>query len=325
MNKLLIDIGGTSIRFGCQSSDKDGVTNVLTLACEDFEGPNDAFQEYSKQISVKIDILVLALAAEITGPKVDITNNQWKFDASDLAVVTGASKYLLINDFTAQALSNVSLLGSKPKINSLHHVLLRKGNIVADAPLLIAGPGTGLGVAALLPSLTGPVVVDGEGGHVSYAPRNEVENNILQAMTSRFGHVSTERIVSGMGLELIHQIQNNIDLSAVEIGTRAIQGDKNCLDTVNLMLQSFATVVGNAALNFGAKAGVVISGGIIPKLVDLIDKSGFYERLEDHGRRSQFLSSLPIYLTIDPYAGLRGAAVAASSSQLLGRIKNIKA
>ena len=86
------------------------------------------------------------------------------------------------------------------------------------------------------------------------------------------------------------------------------------------MLKSFATVAANAALSFGAGAGIVISGGVVPRLRDLLDESGFYERLEDHGRRSEFLSSLPIYLAIDKFAGLRGAAVASCSSQLQSRI-----
>jgi len=96
-----------------------------------------------------------------------------------------------------------------------------------------------------------------------------------------------------------------------------------CLKAVNLMCKSFATVVANAALSFGAGSGIVIAGGITPRLRGLLDQSGFYERLGDHGRRSTFLSDLPIYLAIDPFAGLRGAGHAARSAQLSHRIGKI--
>jgi glucokinase len=135
--------------------------------------------------------------------------------------------------------------------------------------------------------------------------------------------VSAERVVSGPGLEAIYKIQNDARLAAPEIGDGALAGDNKCLKAVNLMFKSFATVVANAALSFGAGSGIVIAGGITPRLRGLLDQSGFYERLGDHGRRSTFLSNLPIYLAIDPYASLRGARHAARSAQLSYRIGKI--
>jgi len=193
----------------------------------------------------------------------------------------------------------------------------------AGSPLLVTGPGTGLGVAALLPSNSGPMVIEGEGGHVSFAPRDEGEANILAVLEAKFGHVSAERVVSGPGLETIYKIKNGARLTAPEIGDGAFAGDDKCLKAVNLMFKSFATVVANAALSFGAGSGIVIAGGVTPRLRGLLDQSGFYERLGDHGRRSTFLSNLPIYLAIDPYAGLRGAGHAARSAQLSRRIGKI--
>ena len=323
MSQILADIGGTSIRIGWQSKKAEDIRDPVTYACRDFATPVDALRQYCDQNQLRVDRVVLAVAAEISGVEVNITNNHWIFNAEELAQELGADEYLLINDFTAQAFSNSALLGTKPNINPQHHILLRKGVQTAGSPLLVTGPGTGLGVAALLPSSSGPMVIEGEGGHVSFAPRDEGERNILTALATEFGHVSAERVVSGPGLEAIYKISNDARLAAPEIGDGALAGDNKCVKAVNLMLKSFATVVANAALSFGAGSGIVIAGGVVPRLRDLLDQSGFYERLEDHGRRSTFLFNLPIYLAIDPYAGLRGAGHASRSAQLSRRIGKI--
>ena len=319
MSQVLVDIGGTSIRLGWQSQQTEDIKEPVTYACSDFATPRDALRQYCEQNQLKVDRVVLAVAAEISGIEVKITNNHWIFNAGELARELGANEYLLINDFTAQAFSNLTLLGPEPIIIPQHHILLRKGARAAGSPLLVTGPGTGLGVAALLPSSSGPMVIEGEGGHVSYAPRDENERNIFAALAAEFGHVSAERVVSGPGLEAIYWIKNNAKLAAPEIGAGALAGDAKCLRSVNLMFKSFATVVANAALSFGAGSGIVIAGGIVPRLHVLLDQSGFYERLEDHGRRSEFLASLPIFLAIDKFAGLRGAALASCSRQLQNR------
>ena len=200
MSQVLVDIGGTSIRLGWQSQKAEDVRDPVTYACRDFATPVDALRQYCDQNQLKVDRVVLAVAAEISGPEVNITNNHWIFNAGELAREIGAIEYLLINDFTAQAFSNSALLSSEPSINPQHHILLRKGMQAAGSPLLVTGPGTGLGVAALLPSSSGPMVIEGEGGHVSFAPRDEGEANILAVLEAKFGHVSAERVVSGPDL-----------------------------------------------------------------------------------------------------------------------------
>ena len=204
MSQVLVDIGGTSIRLGWQSQQAEDIKDLVTYACSDFATPRDALRQYCEQNQLKVDRVVLAVAAEISGIEVNITNNHWIFNAGELARELGANEYLLINDFTAQAFSNLALLGPEPIIIPQHHILLRKGIRAAGSPLLVTGPGTGLGVAALLPSSSGPMVIEGEGGHVSYAPRDENERNVLAVLAAEFGHVSAERVVSGPGLEAIY-------------------------------------------------------------------------------------------------------------------------
>ena len=185
MSQVVVDIGGTSIRLGWQSQKADDIRDPVTYACRDFATPVEALRQYCDQNQLKADSVVLAVAAEISGPEVNITNNHWIFDAGELAREIGANEYLLINDFTAQAFSNSALLSPEPSIIPEHHILLRKGVQTAGSPLLVTGPGTGLGVAALLPSSSGPMVIEGEGGHVSFAPRDAVSYTHLTLPTIR--------------------------------------------------------------------------------------------------------------------------------------------
>ena len=320
MSRLVADIGGTSIRLGWQHSADSALASVNIFACADFPNATAAIDQFIKQQPGACESLVLAVAAPIAGSIVDITNNPWQFDVGDLAQCFGAKEYLLINDFTAQALANASLLDPAHQLNPAHHVCVRAGQPDYRAPLLVTGPGTGLGVAAVVPAPGGPMVIEGEGGHVSYAPRNTAETNVLTALTSRIGHVSAERIVSGAGLETVFQIQTGKTIPAATISAAALDGDEAALAAVRLMLDSFATVAANAALGFGAGAGIVIAGGIVPKLGRLFAESSFIQRLGDHGRRRTFLDRLPLYISLDPFAGLRGAAAALDNPHMASRV-----
>ena len=331
MIRLVADIGGTSIRLAHSTADmpdgKDAtVMDIAHMACADFAHAGDAVGQYCEQHGLHVDAVVMAAAGQINGPVVDITNNHWRFDAGQLAASIGAKSYLLINDFTAQAVAHRGLLDPAYEGGPDDYQILRVGTADYVAPLLVTGPGTGLGVAALVPSgaIDGGenslAVIEGEGGHTSYAPRNGDEVALLAELTARDGHVSTERIVSGPGLEAVYHIQTGQDLPAPLIGAAALQGDVAACNAVNLMLQSLATAIANMALALGASGGVVIAGGIVPKLADLLPESGFFERLSDHGRRRDFIDNLPLYLALDPYAGLRGAAAAYDNRHLAPRI-----
>ena len=265
-------------------------------------------------------MLCLAVAGPVNGAEVDITNNHWQFDAGKLAAAMNLRAYLLINDFTAQAMAHRDLLQNNRSMPANRRQILRDGTADQTTPLLVIGPGTGLGVAALVPAGDDIQVIEGEGGHVSYAPRNPAEFMVLAHLAKEFGHVSTERIVSGPGLESIYHCQTGDHKSAPNIGALALAGDAAALSAVRLMLQSLGTVAANAALSLGARAGVVIAGGIAGKLAALLGDSGLIGRFDDHGRRRSYLHALPIYLSIDPLAGLRGAAAAIDNRYLARRI-----
>ncbi len=320
---VLADIGGTNIRLAVQDEQipHSELDAIESLPCSDFASVEQALASYCERRCIRPEALLLAVAADLHGDEVTITNNHWRFQGVSAARACGASRYMLINDFCAQALAHADLLapdGAPTRAGARQ--IIRHGTPRPQTPLLVSGPGTGLGVAAIMLVGDGVAVIEGEGGHVSFAARHADERSVLDVLQKQWGHVSAERFVSGPGLESIyHVMTGEAGKTAAEIGAAAITADGAARDAVALMQRAFATVLANAALTFGAGSGIVIAGGIMPKLIGLLPTSGFFERLGDHGRRSQFLHELPLYLSVDPYAGLSGAAVAAKTAHLAHR------
>ena len=343
---ILADIGGTNMRLAVVQDQHANATleMIEIVSCQSFPTIEEVLTSYLSRHNIRPDSLVLAVAADMQGDDVTITNNSWRFQGISAARACGVSRYMLINDFCAQALAHADLLMPRPMpaeaagpdeivIQQSGHPsghpsgrhIIRAGTVRPQTPLLVSGPGTGLGVAALVPVGDDVTVIEGEGGHVSFAARNATEREILHALQKRWGHVSAERVVSGPGLETIYHIMTGKGgRTAAEIGSAAVAGPGADRQAVDVLLIAFATVLANAALSFGAGAGIVIAGGIVPKLGALLQQSGFFDRLGDHGRRSGFLSALPLYLAVDPYAGCRGAFVAANTANLAHRWRGVR-
>jgi glucokinase len=346
---ILADIGGTNIRLAVlQDQPAAQLELVETLSCQSCFTIEDMLASYQARHNIQAESLVLAVAADMQGDDVTITNNSWRFQGISAARACGVSRYMLINDFCAQALAHADLLmpcpmpaeaagpdeitiqqsgqqSGHPSGHLSGRHIIRAGTARPQTPLLVSGPGTGLGVAALVPVGDDVTVIEGEGGHVSFAARNATEREILNVLQKRWGHVSAERVVSGPGLETIYHIMTGKGgRTAAEIGSAAVAGPGADRQAVDVLLTAFATVLANAALSFGAGAGIVIAGGIVPKLGALLPQSGFFDRLGDHGRRSGFLKALPLYLAVDPYAGCRGAFVAANTANLAHRWRGVR-
>jgi glucokinase len=347
---ILADIGGTNMRLAVVQDQHANATleMIEIVSCQSFPTIEEVLASYLSRHNIRPDSLVLAVAADMQGDDVTITNNSWRFQGISAARACGVSRYMLINDFCAQALAHADLLmpcpmpaeaagpdeitiqqsgqqSGHPSGHLSGRHIIRAGTARPQTPLLVSGPGTGLGVAALVPVGDDVTVIEGEGGHVSFAARNATEREILNVLQKRWGHVSAERVVSGPGLETIYHIMTGKGgRTAAEIGSAAVAGPGADRQAVDVLLTAFATVLANAALSFGAGAGIVIAGGIVPKLGALLPQSGFFDRLGDHGRRSGFLKALPLYLAVDPYAGCRGAFVAANTANLAHRWRGVR-
>jgi glucokinase len=179
--------------------------------------------------------------------------------------------------------------------------------------MAVLGPGSGLGVACLVPGGGKPVVLASEGGHATLASTCDREDKIIEQLRRRFGHVSAERVVSGDGLENIYQAIVALDgltlepRSAADITKRALSGDcqvaREALAIFCAFLGSFA---GNVVLTFGARGGAYIAGGISPRILDFMVRSEFRNRFEAKGRFRPYLETVPSYVIVHPAAAFLG-------------------
>ncbi len=297
--RLLGDIGGTNARLAWQDSRQAALSDIATYPCADYESLLHAMQHYLKSHAKPTPRwCAIGIANPIVGDHVQMTNHDWSFSISSVQQALGLERFLVINDFTALALSLPALPWSD---------LLKVGggDPAPDAPLALLGPGTGLGVSGLLPAnrLHASVPLNGEGGHVTLAGTNEVEDAVIQRLRRRFGHASAERVLSGPGLHNLYEALCEVagvpaqPRTAAEITAAAQAGrDAQCVQAEALFFSFLGTMAGNLALSLGARGGVYIGGGIVPRLGARILASSFRERFESKGRFRAYLASIPVFV-----------------------------
>jgi glucokinase len=306
--RLLADIGGTNARFALQQAGSEGFADIEVLACGDYPAIDDAVRAYLSRAAARglavggVRHAAIAIANPVEGDEVSMTNHCWRFSIRALQAALALDTLLVVNDFAALAMSLPHLkAGQRERIGG--------GAEQAGKPIGLIGPGTGLGVSGVIPCGGRWIALAGEGGHASFAPVTKQEMKILQALWEEFGHVSAERLLSGMGLELIHRALANQRLSAPEITGRALDGSSiACRETVEAFCAVLGSVAGNVALTLGATGGMYIGGGIVPRLGALFTGSRFRERFEGKGRLSGYLARIPTWLITEEYPALRGVA-----------------
>ena len=323
MALIVADVGGTNVRFALSSMTNSQLTQIKYLRCADFDSFEGAFENFVTSISDKKDgqthLLSLAVAGPVNSEFVEVSNSHWKFGKSQLIDRLKLNSLLVINDFTAQALAQEELVRE-------HNLQLLKGISDSKAPLLVIGPGTGLGVSALIPLTDGPLPIEGEGGNVCFSPQTDIERNLDAYLREEKDHIVVENFVSGPGLEAIYGFMSGkkiteLNLSAEKIGETALKEHGLCRDAVNTMFGILGSVMADHVLTIGCWRGAVIAGGIIPRLAPLIMSSSFPERFRSAGQMRHLLENVPIWLSKDPNAGLKGARAALDNPHLAHRIK----
>ncbi|WP_426193934.1 glucokinase [Massilia sp. DWR3-1-1] len=311
--KLLADIGGTNARFALQVGERFEAIDVL--ACAGHATLADAIDAYLARAAAQghavgaIAHAAIAIANPVEDDLVRMTNHHWSFSIAHLRAERRLATLLVVNDFAALAMALPYLRDDqRARIGG-------SGAGVAGKPIGLIGPGTGLGVSGVVPCGAGWTALAGEGGHASFAPNNEDELRILQALWQDFGHVSAERLLSGMGLELMHRVLAGERLGAADITARAHSGASlACLRSVQCFCGVLGSVAGNVALTLGATGGMYIGGGIVPRLGELFARSTFRQRFEDKGRLSAYLARIPTYLITEQYPALVGVAAMLTAS-----------
>ncbi len=311
---LVADIGGTNARFAC-AEERDGrivVRDVQRFRAEDFETVADAADAYLESIADAPRRACFAAAGFVQDGNVSFTNSHWTLRAQEARRLLRLDAFLVVNDFYAMA-AGVSHLTDDAFIE------VKAGAGDARAPRLVIGPGTGLGQALIVPSAAGEIIVSTEGGHVSFAPCTDEEYAVLKFIAREHPRVSVERLLSGRGLVNIHRALCSVEgvlrasLRADEITAAAAARDDR-LPIAGRAVDMFCAVLGSVAadavLSTGARGGVVLGGGILPKIRDLFLASRFVERFHDKGRMTGYVEATPVRLIVRDDAALYGAAAA---------------
>ena len=308
---LVGDIGGTNARFGLVSPDGK-LLHSRVLADADYPRIAEAVEAYLADRGglPRPRRGALAIASPVGGDEVRMTNHPWAFSISALGKRLGFQRLEVINDFTAQALA-------LPHLTDGDKFAIGGGAPLAGYPIGVLGPGSGLGVSGMIPTGKRFVPLTGEGGHATMAPITDRESAALGAMRHHFDHVSAERVLSGPGLVNLYNALAEIDgvpakqYTAAQISDAGTgKRDALCAEATEMFCAMLGTVAGNLALTLGAKGGVYIGGGIVPRLGERFAASPFRQRFEAKGRFRDYLAAIPTYVVTHKLPAFLGCAAA---------------
>lgn len=303
--KLVGDIGGTNARFALVDETTGALLDERTLPAADHPDLASAAAAYLRGRPVRE--AAVAVAAVVSDDAIELTNNHWRFSVRDTRDRLGLDHLQVVNDFTALALA-LPLLGDDERRQ------VGGGAASANRPIALLGAGTGLGVSGLIPSPSGWIPLEGEGGHTAFSPVNARESAVLERLRTRFDHVSTERLASGPGLPLLHETLAAVDgvsvpaLSPAEITRRAAAGDVRCDEVIEMFCGILGTAAANLCVTLGALGGVYVGGGIVPGLGTRFDRSCFRARFEAKGRFRAYVAQVPTFVIVAANPALRGVA-----------------
>lgn len=302
--RLVADIGGTNARFALVEDGRPVAERVLLA--RDYPGLAEAMRAYLGERRVRE--AVVAVATAISGDRVRFTNSPWSFSIEATRQALGLDKLWVINDFVAQALALPQLAADELRS-------IGGGDPMPDRPKLILGPGTGLGVGALIPVGTRWVPLPSEGGHIGFAPTDEREAAVLDVLRRRFGRVSIERVAAAPGIlnlaQALAEVRGEpLDATTPEDVTRraAVDGCPVCTEALRLFSRILGAAAGDLALVVLALGGVYVAGDLCRKLGGLFDVGEFRRAFEIKGRFQPLLAAVPTYLILREQTGLLGAA-----------------
>ena len=316
---LVADIGGTFARFSSATAGRVA-TEILTLPRDSAPSMASLCAEAIRRLGIKPKGAAIAVAGPVGHGRGILTNVGWTFSEQALQSDLALECVVLVNDFAALALTLPDLTRAD-LVTVAPHVFepsSHRADAIEPTVRVVFGPGTGLGVAALLETNGARIVIDSEGGHAGFAPSTELEQALLLKTQDRFGRVSWERVLSGPGLQLIDEVCRGSVGSAQtasrtprEIIEAALEG--SC-PVATMAIECFcgllASFAGDLAMTFRASGGVYIGGGLSGRMLSLFSFPLIRERFHDKGRHAAWLDTVPLYFIRNPHAALIGAAIA---------------
>ena len=330
---LVGDIGGTKTILRLVSTENNNQSfvtiNESTYVSHDFPDLVPMVQQFMTTVDhKKPEVACFAIAGPVIDNSSNLTNLNWSLNNHRLEQELGIKKVSLINDFTA---NSYGVLGLKK--SDLH--TLQVGEFSSNSPIAIIGAGTGLGEGFLIPQGKKYQPFSSEGGHTDFAPRNQVEINLLKYLQNKFNqkHISVERVVSGQGIVAIYQYlrdsnfepespaisqkisswerqeDKTIDPAAIIAHSAMEKSDRLCLKTMEIFVEAYGVETGNLALKLLSYGGIYIAGGIAAKILPLMKEERFLSAFKDKGRMSPLLNKMPVHIVLNPQVGLIGSSL----------------
>ena len=321
MQVLVGDIGGTKTGLALAAPAGEGIelSAQTRYPSGQFGCLGDIIARYLEATGAHVETAALAVAGPVRDGRSRTTNLPWEIDAGELEGRFELQRVALLNDLEAVAWGIPALAESDLAV-------LQPGAADARGNACVVAAGTGLGQAGLFWDGRRHRPFATEGGHCSFAPTTDSrEIGLLVHLTKRYGHVSWERVVSGMGIGNIYgflaeqaktahadavaqALADGGDLAAAVAMTAAAGACPVCADAMDLFACLYGREAGNVALKHMALGGVYLGGGIAPKNLDLLQRSGFLAGFRDKGRMRALMEQIPVRVILDPHTPLRGAA-----------------
>jgi glucokinase len=319
------DIGGTKTALALFERDGRGALTLVredTLVSKDFVSLELAIERFldAGARPTSIEAVCLGVAGPVVDGRCQATNLPWVIDERLLDHAIPSPRVKLLNDLEVAAHGILGL--PEEDLRTLQAGRPRRGNLV-----LIAA-GTGLGEALIIRDGDRRVVIASEGGHADLAPRNELEDDLLRYLRKEFGRVSYERVLAGPGLFNVYRFLRDTGWAKespavvermrtenpnVVVGEMGLaRTDPLCDKALDVFMALYGAEAGNLALKAMAVGGVLVGGGIAPRLVERLAAGGFVAAFRDKGRLTPLMDSIPIHVSLNPRAPLLGAGRIAS-------------
>ena len=315
---LVCDTGGTNVRFALVSEPGARLSDIVHLHTGDYPGLAEAIEAAVPKLGARPRSAIACGAGPVVGRTLKLTNAPWVMDGPEAARRTGLSQGLLLNDFEAQALS----LPTIPEVWERRIGPLRFG---AEGPQVILGPGTGLGVAALVEADGRFTPVSSEACHIDFGPVAPEEFALWPHLERAHGRVTSESVISGAGLARVHRARMmaqgladpRVEPPAV---TAAALADPEGEEAMSLRLywHIVARFAGDMAVTFVATGGVTLSGGVLPRVVAFLDEAAFRQAFESKAPVDGLAKRIPTRLVTREDAVLVGMAAIASAPDRYG-------
>lgn len=308
------DIGGTNARFAYLDRPADGgwdIRHFTKVKCSDYPTFEAALQSYIESVSEKPTHIAICAAGPVEDGYINLTHTDWQISAKRLKRIYGLKRCGLYNDFSG-------MTRSIPELGGDDFTIIRSGDVYDDAPILVAGPGTGFGAGYLVPFNRGGAksrhVIAAEGGHISYSPQTHLEFELLLILQRDRDFVPVELVSSGRALPLIHKAICEIHdkpykfLEPDKIRDLARSGDVIALDICTIRAAATMGAIGDLALSGGARGGIVLAGGVSERMIEFYMKPEAMNRYLRRGTHSDYVKTIPMRLLKSPYAPLIGSA-----------------